>query len=108
MYAVFQIGNKQYRVTRNEVICVERLNIEIGDQIKFDQVLMIQDDDFLKIGSPFVRNWLVTAEIMIHGLTKKIKIVKFRRRKHFRKCRGHRQYFTKIKITDINVCNVVS
>lgn len=105
MYAVFQIGGKQYRVSENEVICVERLDVKIGDRVKFDQILMIQDDNFLKIGNPFVQNWVVTARTIIHGLTKKIKIVKFRRRKHFRKYRGHRQNFTRVKIISIGVIN---
>lgn len=103
MYAVFQIGNKQYFVIENQVICVERLNISIGDQLNFNKVLIIKGDNILKIGTPFVLGGVVIAKILTHGLSKKIEIVKFRRRKHFRKHQGHRQNFTRLKILSINI-----
>lgn len=103
MYAVFQIGSKQYRVITNQVICIERLDANIGDQVKFDQILVIKNNDFLQIGDPFIKNGIIIAEIVTHDLAKKIEIVKFHRRKHFRKRQGHRQYFTKIKIVSIKL-----
>lgn len=102
MYAVFQIGSKQYRVIKDQLICVERLNIDIGSKVQFDQILVIKGDDFVQIGTPFIKNGIITAEIVIHGISKKIEIVKFHRRKHFRRHQGHRQNFTKIKIIDIS------
>lgn len=103
MYAVFQTGGKQYRVIKNQIVYIERLSVDIGDQVKFDQILIIKDNNFLQIGDPFIKNKVVIAKIIAHGLCKKIEIVKFRRRKHFRKCQGHRQHFTKIKIISIDV-----
>lgn len=103
MYAVFQTGNKQYLVVQDQVIYVERLYVSIGDQVNFDRILIIKGDDFLKIGTPFVVGSMVTAQILTHGLSKKIEIVKFRRRKHFRKHQGHRQNFTKLRILSINI-----
>ncbi|URJ25178.1 50S ribosomal protein L21 [Candidatus Blochmannia ocreatus (nom. nud.)] len=103
MYAVFQTGSKQYRVSVGEVINIELLNnSNIGDQIEFDRVLLIKGDNFIHIGNPLVKTGQITAKIIEVGLYKKISIVKFRRRKHSRKCLGHRQRFTKIKILSIN------
>lgn len=106
MYVVFQTGGKQYRVFENQMIFVERLDVSIGDQVQFDRILIIKSDDFLKIGNPFIKDGVVIAIIVAHGLNKKIEIVKFRRRKHYRKHQGHRQNFTKIKI--LNFINLMT
>lgn len=103
MYAVFQTGGKQYRVVEKQIIFVEQLEVGIGDEIKFHQILMIRNSDVLQIGNPFVKDGIITAEVIAHSLSKKIEIVKFRRRKHFRKRQGHRQCFTQIKIISINI-----
>lgn len=103
MYAVFRIGSKQYRVFEGQVIDIERVNYNIGEKIEFDQVLFIKDhDDYIRIGNPFVIDVKIIAKVLIHNLTKKIKIIKFRRRKHFSRSQGHRQCFTKIKIMSIS------
>lgn len=103
MYAVFQTGGKQYRVIKHQVVQVERLNANIGDQIIFDQVLVIQSDHVIQIGTPFIKDGAVLAKVITHGFAPKIEIVKFRRRKHFRKRQGHRQQFTKLEIMNINI-----
>lgn len=101
MYAVFQIGNRQYRVFNNQIIFIERINVDIGEQFEFDQVLFFKNDHFFQIGDPFIKKMKVIATVLEHNLDHKIKIVKFRRRKHYRKSQGHRQNITKIKIINI-------
>lgn len=101
MYAVIATGGKQYTVKKGEMLKIEKLKQEIGDQINFDKVLMIDTDSTVKIGTPYVENAKVSAEVIHHGRAKKIHIIKFKRRKHHMKQMGHRQYFTTVKITDI-------
>tara|TARA_B100002003_G_C14129869_1_gene543486 strand:- start:1449 stop:1865 length:417 start_codon:yes stop_codon:yes gene_type:complete len=102
MYAVFQSGGKQHRVTEGQIVRLEKLEAATGDVVEFDQVLMVSDGNDVKIGAPLVSGGKVTAEIVDHGRGDKVKIVKFRRRKHSRKQQGHRQWFTEVKITGIN------
>ncbi|ADV33502.1 50S ribosomal protein L21 [Candidatus Blochmanniella vafra str. BVAF] len=101
MYAVFQIGSKQYYVCAGEIIYIDRMIANIGSRIEFNQVLFIKDNDCIQIGNPFINSGKVVAQIICHDRCKKIKIIKFRRRKHFRKSQGHRQHITKIKILNI-------
>ncbi|GAB2951803.1 50S ribosomal protein L21 [Ewingella sp. S1.OA.A_B6] len=102
MYAVFQSGGKQHRVSEGQTIRLEKLDIATGEAIEFDQVLMIANGEEINIGLPLVAGGLVKAEVVAHGRGDKIKIVKFRRRKHYRKQQGHRQWFTDVKITGIS------
>ena len=92
MYAVVVTGGKQYRVMQGETLRVELLDVEAGSEIKLDNVLML--GDALKGAS-------VTATVKGHGRADKVRIVKFRRRKHHRKQMGHRQHYTEIEITGI-------
>ncbi|OUS16230.1 50S ribosomal protein L21 [Gammaproteobacteria bacterium 50_400_T64] len=101
MYAVIESGGKQHRVEPGEVLNLELLEAATGDTIDFDKVLMVADGDDVKIGAPYVDGGKVSAEIISHGRAKKVRIVKFRRRKHSRSQMGHRQWFTEVKITDI-------
>lgn len=100
MYAVIESGGKQHRVTEGETLKLEKIEVPTGETVEFDKVLMIGGDE-VKIGTPLVDGGKVTAEVVSHGRHKKIKIVKFNRRKHFRKETGHRQWFTEVKITGI-------
>ncbi len=102
MYAVIESGGKQHRVEPGEVLNLELLEAATGDTIDFDKVLMIADGDSVKIGAPYVDGGKVSAEILSHGRAKKVRIIKFRRRKHSRSQMGHRQWFTEVKITNIN------
>ncbi len=102
MYAVIESGGKQHRVEPGEVLHLELLEAATGDTIDFEKVLMVADGDSVKIGAPYVDGSKVSAEILSHGREKKVRIVKFRRRKHSRSQMGHRQWFTEVKITDIN------
>ncbi|ATC93575.1 50S ribosomal protein L21 [Pseudoalteromonas tunicata] len=102
MYAVFQSGGKQHRVTEGQTLRLEKLNVETGSAVVFDTVLLVANGEEIAIGAPYVDGGKVTAEVVSHGRGEKIKIVKFRRRKHSRKQMGHRQWFTEVKITGIS------
>ena len=102
MYAVFVSGGKQHRVAEGDVVRLELLEADAGQTIEFDQVLLVSNGEDVKIGAPVVEGGKVKAEVVTHGRGDKIRIVKFRRRKHFRKQAGHRQYFTEVKITGIS------
>ncbi len=102
MYAVFQSGGKQHRVSEGQTLRLEKLDAETGASIEFDSVLLVANGEEVTVGAPFVTGGKVTAEVVTHGRGDKIKIVKFRRRKHSRKQMGHRQWFTEVKITGIS------
>ena len=101
MYAVVATGGKQYRVSPGDVIRVEKLDVEAGETVELDEVLMVADGDDVKVGAPRLEGGKVTAKVLEHGRGKKVTIVKFRRRKHHRKQMGHRQSFTELEITDV-------
>ncbi len=101
MYAVIKTGGKQYRVTEGQTIRVEKLDVEPGQSVELSEVLMIADGDNITLGAPFVEGGKVSAEVCGHGRGEKIRIIKFRRRKHHRKQMGHRQSYTELKITAI-------
>jgi large subunit ribosomal protein L21 len=102
MYAVIQTGGKQYRVEEGTYLKIEKLELGIGDSVEFDKVLMIQSDDAVKVGLPFLEGGKVTATVLSQGRHEKVKIIKFRRRKHHMKQMGHRQYYTEVQITGIS------
>jgi len=102
MYAVIKTGGKQYRVEEGQTIRVEKLDGETGSSIDLDEVLMVANGEDVKIGTPLVANGKVSADIVEHGRGDKVRIIKFNRRKHFRKQMGHRQSYTAIKITGIS------
>lgn len=101
MYAVVMTGGKQYRVEEGQTLKVEKLEVATGESIELEKVLLIGNGDDVKIGAPEVAGAKVTAEIVAHGRHKKVKIMKFKRRKHHMKQMGHRQWFTELKITSI-------
>ena len=102
MYAVIKTGGKQYRVSPGDRLQVESLAVNEGDSINFDQVLMIGGSDGVTVGTPMVSGAVVSAKVLSHGRSDKIKIIKFRRRKHHRKQAGHRQNYTRLEITSVN------
>jgi large subunit ribosomal protein L21 len=102
MYAVIVTGGKQYRVMQGETLRVELLAAEVGSSISFDQVLLVGAGEGIKVGTPTIAGATVAATVKAHGRADKIRIVKFRRRKHFRKETGHRQHYTEVEITGIN------
>ena len=102
MYAVIVSGGKQHRVEEGETLRLEKLEAATGDTVDFDQVLMVGEGESVKVGSPAVEGAKVSAEVVRHGRGDKVRIIKFRRRKHHRKQMGHRQWFTEVKITGIS------
>ncbi len=101
MYAVIKSGGKQYKVKKGDILRVERIDSEPGDSVGLSDVLMLVDGDKVDIGKPFLEGASVIATVDHHGRGPKIRIVKFRRRKHHRKQMGHRQAYTALSVTDI-------
>lgn len=100
MYAVIQTGGKQYKVTNDEVIFVEKLNAEANDTVTFD-VVAVGTDDEIKVGTPFVAGAKVTAEVVKNGKGKKIRVSTYKAKKCEKITKGHRQPYTQVKITSI-------
>ena len=101
MYAVIVSGGKQYRVMEGETLRVEKLDAEPGASIEIDEVLLLGDGEKVTVGTPRVDGAKVSAVVKAHGRADKVRIIKFRRRKHHMKHQGHRQSYTEIEITGI-------
>lgn len=101
MYAVIKSGGKQYRVQEGKTLKLEKLPLAVGDVMKFDEVLLVADGDKLSVGTPTVDSASVEAKVVSHGRHRKVKIIKFKRRKHHMKRQGHRQFYTEVEITKI-------
>jgi len=101
MYAVISTGGKQYRVSKGDTIQIEKLDKKEGDTILFDKILLISNNGKVSIGKPFLKKSKIEGVIEAQGRDKKISIIKFHRRKHYKKQAGHRQSFTQVKITNI-------
>jgi len=102
MYAVIATGGKQYRVAEGDVVRLEKLAAEAGASVEFDKVLVVGQGADIRIGKPFVEGSKVTGTVQTHGKTRKVPIVKFRRRKHYMRQGTHRQQYTEVKITGIS------
>ena len=102
MYAVFQSGGKQHRVTEGQTVRLEKLELEVGAAVEFDNVLMIADGESINVGAPHVAGGKVVDEVGTEGRSDKITHVNFKRRKHAHKQGGHRQWLTEVKIPRIN------
>ena len=103
MFAVFETGSKQYRVSKDSVIKVEKIDSDIGSQIQFESIMLLDDNGKLTVGSPYIKGSSVQATVISQGRAKKIMVMKMKRRKRYRRNQGHRQYFTKLRIDGINV-----
>lgn len=103
MYAVIKTGGQQFRVEQGTILKIEKLEIEPGKKVTFKDVLIVSDGDKIEIGTPLVVKASVEAKVILQGKGKKVNILKFRRRKHSMKQQGHRQLFTEIEITKINL-----
>jgi len=103
MYAVIRTGGKQYKIHEDQILKVEKLEGSEGSQIEFDDILMYSDGKTITLGNPKLENALVKAHILDQGKDKKILVFKYKRRKGYRKMRGHRQFYTAIKIDSIEV-----
>lgn len=109
MYAVIKTGGKQHKVSLGDRLEIEKLDLSVGDKVIFDQVMAFQDkksgssDPVLKIGTPYLNGATVTGEVTKQEKHPKIKIFKFRRRKHSAKSQGHRQFFTEVEIKSLSL-----
>ncbi len=101
MYVVVETGGKQYKVSKGDIIKVEKVDGEVGEKIELDQVLLIKDDNEIHVGTPTVAGVKVVGRITSQGRGKKIVIVKHKKRKTYHLKQGHRQYHVWIKIEDI-------
>ncbi len=101
-YAVIISGGQQHRVKEGEVLSLEKIELGVGEKVVFDQVLMLRAGDEVKVGAPLVKDATVEAEVIRQYRGDKIRIIKFKRRKHHMKRMGHRQYLTQVKITKIS------
>jgi large subunit ribosomal protein L21 len=102
MYAVIATGGKQYRVEKDGVLRIEKLDAEAGSTVEFSEVLLIADGDKVTVGKPRVAGAKVSATVESHGKGDKVVIVKFRRRKHYMRQKGHRQHYTQVRVTGIS------
>ncbi|HEY3346960.1 MAG TPA: 50S ribosomal protein L21 [Nitrospirota bacterium] len=102
MYAVIKTGGKQYKVAPGDTLKVELLEAEKGATLTFSDVLLVEKDGDVTVGSPIVAGASVTAEVVTQGRAKKVLVFKHKRRKSYRKMNGHRQYFTEITVKEIN------
>ena len=101
MYAIIRTGGKQYRVREGDVLNVEKLNVEEGQEVVFDEVLTVVNDGDVKVGAPTVAGAKVTAKVAKQGKADKIFVFKYRAKSNYRKRQGHRQPFTQVEITSI-------
>ena len=102
MYAVFRSGGKQYRAQEGDRIKLEKINADEGSNINFDEVMMLGEGSDVKVGSPFLPKISVVAKVIKQGKSKKVPVVKFKRRKNYLRQGTHRQFFTEIEIISID------
>jgi len=102
VYAIVKAGGKQYRVAAGETIYVERLEAAVGGKVTLDEVLLVGSEAGIRVGSPRVEAASVVGTVLEQGRDHKIRVFKFKKRKHYRRTRGHRQSFTALRIDAIN------
>lgn len=103
MYAIFKTGGKQYRVSKGDIIFVEKLPLEENETVVFDDVIFINNDDEIMVGSPVVDNAKITAKILKNGKSKKIRVFTYKPKKGYKRCLGHRQPYSKLEIVSISL-----
>lgn len=103
MYAVVKSGGKEYRVAKGDLIRVEKLEGKAGDQVMFKEVLMVSDEGQVQLGTPHLTHAVVTGKIVREARGKKVLIYKMKRRKNYRRMKGHRQTYTYLRVEDISL-----
>ena len=103
MYAVVETGGKQYRVEEGSILSVEKLGLSEGDSVAFDKVLLLSDEEGIQVGKPYIEGARVEGQVLFNGKANKIIVFKYKAKKNYRKKQGHRQPFTRVKITKISV-----
>jgi large subunit ribosomal protein L21 len=103
MNAVVKTGGKEYRIAKGDLIRVEKMEGKVGDQVTMKDILMISDEDKVQVGNPFLTNAVITGEIVQQVRGKKVLIYKMKRRKNYRRTKGHRQTYTYVRVNDISL-----
>jgi large subunit ribosomal protein L21 len=103
LHAIFETGGKQYRAAEGDILYIEKLPVQAGDEVTFDKVLAIVDGDSYQFGTPVISGASVSASVVKTGKAKKIHIFKFKAKKNYRKRQGHRQPYTQVQIQAISV-----
>ena len=102
MYAVFRTGGKQYRAVKGDILRLEKLDADEGATVKFDEVLLVGEGSDVKVGSPLLSGSTVSGKVLRQGKSKKVSVVKFKRRQNYLRQGSHRQFFTEVEITAIS------
>lgn len=103
MYAVIETGGKQYRVSEGDILEVEKLSSEENETVEFSQVVMGKDGEAIKVGNPYLKEAKVTARVLRQGRGKKITVFKYKPKKNYRRKKGHRQPFSRVRIENISL-----
>ena len=103
MYAIIEACGKQYKVAEGDVIFFEKLDAEEGKKVKFDNVILVSNEENVQVGNPYVKGAKVEGKVISHGKAKKIIVFKYKAKKNYRRKQGHRQPFTKVEITSIKL-----
>jgi large subunit ribosomal protein L21 len=103
VYAIIKSGGKQYRVQPGDTIRVERIASPVGEKVTLDEVLLVAEGNEVRVGNPRLARAKVLGVIVEQDRDQKIRVLKYKKRKHYRRTRGHRQYFTALKIESIDV-----
>ena len=101
MYAIIEACGKQYKVAEGDVIFFEKLDVEEGKKVTFDNVVLVSEDNNIQVGNPYVKGIKVEGKVVSHGKGKKIIVFKYKANKNYRRKQGHRQPYTKVEITSI-------
>ena len=101
MYAVVKSGGKEYRVSKGDILRVEKLGGEVGDQVAIKEVLLVSQEGQVRVGNPYLANAVVTGEIIQEVKGRKVQTFKMKKRKNYRRFKGHRQTYTYLKVNDI-------
>ena len=105
MYAIIESCGRQYKVTQGDVVFFEKLEVEEGKKITFDNVVLVSDDKKVEVGAPYVKGVKVEGKVVSHGKAKKILVYKYKAKKNYRRTQGHRQPYTKVEITSIKTAS---
>jgi large subunit ribosomal protein L21 len=103
MYAVVKSGGKEYRVSKGDILRVEKMGGEVGDKVAIKEVLLVSQEDQVRVGNPYLANAVVTGEIIQEIKGKKVQTFKMKKRKNYRRFKGHRQTYTYLKVNDISL-----
>ena len=102
MYAIIESCGRQYKVAEGDVVFFEKLDVEEGKKVTFDNVVLVSDDKKVEVGAPYVKGVKVEGKVVSHGKGKKILVYKYKAKKNYRRTQGHRQPYTKVEITKIS------